>query len=96
MLGHRYGTAAEYVDAGITIIHNDSQDILQAVSEMMSRLDGTWIDTHQDLEDQERFWEWALECGIADAIPPGPWQQSFTRARLGTAFLRKFQGILMT
>ena len=96
MLGHRYGTAAEYVDAGITIIHNDSQDILQAVSEMMSRLDGTWIDTHQDLEDQERFWEWALQCGIADAIPPGPWQQSFTRARLGTAFLRKFQGILMT
>ena len=96
MLNHRYGTTAEYVDAGITIIHNEPQEITQAVSEMISRLDGTWIATPEDHEAQERFWEWALECGIADHIPPGPWEQSFTRALLGAAFLRKFEEILMS
>jgi putative glycosyltransferase (TIGR04372 family) len=96
MLGHRYGKTQEFRDSATTVIHNDPQDISRVIIEMMSRLDGTWSETAGALAAQNKFWDWAVECGIDEAIPEGPWQQSFTRARLGSDFLDKYHEIMMS
>ena len=95
MIKHRYGSSQEYANAGFDIAYNDPNDITQAVLEMLSRLDGSWVSTTESQQLQRAFWDWARRCGIDDDLPEGPWQQSFTRARLGENFLSKHRHALL-
>ena len=92
---HRFGTSEEYANAGFRIVYNDPEDITQAVMEMVSRLDGTWAQTTEADELQQAFWNWARCCGIDEDLPEGPWQQSFTRARLGAHFLNRYCEVML-
>ncbi|WP_319585138.1 TIGR04372 family glycosyltransferase [uncultured Pseudodesulfovibrio sp.] len=41
---------------GITVHDNTPEEILEACKEMIARLDGTWVETPEDVEMQEQFW----------------------------------------
>lgn len=63
---------------GIVVYDNTPEEILEAVREMEGRLDGTWVDTDDDIELQERFWKY-FRAQSKDNVCVG---------RIGTDFLR--------
>jgi putative glycosyltransferase (TIGR04372 family) len=78
-------THSEYYDRiGIRIIDLTPEEILSAVQEQWQRLQGTWVDTEEDLQRYQRFWE------ILDSLPQFPgwhgWIQF--KARVGATWLR--------
>jgi putative glycosyltransferase (TIGR04372 family) len=48
-------TPRELTPLDITIHENTPEEVLDAVKEMVARLDGTWIETDEMRQRQERF-----------------------------------------
>lgn len=46
-----------YNDLGVEIVDNTSDEITDAVIEMEGRLEGTWVETAEDIELQTIFWK---------------------------------------
>jgi putative glycosyltransferase (TIGR04372 family) len=56
-LFHSYSRTEEYEDAKIKIQDLSSKEILKAVLEMEARLTGSWQDSAEDQQLQNRFWQ---------------------------------------
>lgn len=54
-----------YVKKGIVLEDNTGEEILEAAIELNKRLDGLWIETEEELEHYDKYWEimrmWNLE-----------------------------------
>ena len=55
-LEYKFHDTEEYEHLGIQIINLSQEDILMTVKESWSRLEGTWVDTSGDEENQKKFW----------------------------------------
>ena len=73
-----------YNEAGLEVIENSGDEILDLAVEMNARIDGTWLDTEEDNELQRRY---------LDFFPPNHPQYGFT-ARVGAHFLRQNRELL--
>lgn len=81
---HPYYRAEEYEKAKITVQDLSPEEILQAVMEMESRLTGTWKETEEDIQLQQRFWKLFKE----DAAFHTYNGRIHPQARVGSLFLR--------
>lgn len=54
---HSYDFTEKYINAGIKIENLSQEEINQGVLEMEARLNGTWKDSEEDQQLQDRFWE---------------------------------------
>lgn len=82
---HLLVTTEEFEAAGIELIENTPDEIVDAAKEMNSRLDGTWVTTDEDERLQRRFRE---------LFDPACSQFGHFTARLSAAFLRQNPGWL--
>ena len=67
------------------IIKNTAEEITEVVLEMNQRLDGTWIETDEDVELQNRFKK------LRENVPKWQIQEG---VRIGADFLRRYQHLL--
>ena len=75
----------ELIEGDIEIVKNTAEEITEVVLEMNQRIDGTWVETDEDIELQERFKK------LRQHQPPWKVQQS---VRIGAAFLRRYKHLL--
>ena len=75
----------ELTECDIEVINNTADEITEVVLEMNQRLDGTWIETDEDIELQARF------SGLRASVPKWQVQPS---VRIGADFLRRYQNLL--
>ena len=73
------------IEGDIEIVKNTAEEITEVVLEMNQRIDGTWVETDEDIELQERFKK------LRQSQPPWKVQQS---VRIGAAFLRRYKHLL--
>jgi putative glycosyltransferase (TIGR04372 family) len=73
------------IQGDFEIVKNTAEEITEVVLEMNQRIDGTWIETDEDIELQERFKK------LRQGQPPWKVQQS---VRIGAAFLRRYKHLL--
>lgn len=78
-----------YQDHGITLFKNTEDDILEATMEIMSRIDGTWVDTREDIENYERYLEIYREMDEYQCNNPQNWLGGAVPWRPAATFLRK-------
>jgi hypothetical protein len=57
-LEHSYLHSEKYVQSGIRIIDRTEDEILSAVQERWQRIQGTWVDTEDDISRHQIFWEY--------------------------------------
>ena len=76
--------ADQYQRAGIEMVNNTAEEILDLAQEMNARLGGTWVTTDEDEELQRRFRE---------ILQPGHLFKDM-RCRMGAKFLRQNQELL--
>jgi len=55
-LEHKFHHTEQYENSGIKIINLSKEEILATVEEGWKRLEGTWVDTKHDIEEQKKFW----------------------------------------
>lgn len=83
-LAHSYQHSEKYEKARILVQDLTQEEILQAVEEMEARLNGSWKDSEEDNQLQNRFWEifkaWPEYKKHHGRIHP--------KARVGSAFLK--------
>jgi putative glycosyltransferase (TIGR04372 family) len=75
----------ELIEGDIQIVKNTAEEITEVVLEMNQRIDGTWVETDEDIELQERFKK------LRQGQPPWKVQQS---VRIGADFLRRYKHLL--
>ena len=81
---HEWGRTEKYTRAGIDVVENSSEEILDLVIEMNARLDGTWIEDDNDEELQSQYRSmFPKDCPIVGHP-----------SRIGSYFLRKNAWIL--
>jgi hypothetical protein len=73
------------IQGDFEIVKNTAEEITEVVLEMNQRIDGTWVETDEDIELQERFKK------LRQGQPPRKVQQS---VRIGAAFLRRYKHLL--
>ena len=73
------------IEGDLEIVKNTAEEITEVVLEMNQRIDGTWVETDEDIELQERFKK------LRRSQPPWKVQQS---VRIGAAFLRCYKHLL--
>ena len=73
------------IEGDIEIVKNTAEEITEVVLEMNQRIDGTWVETDEDIVLQERFKK------LRRSQPPWKVQQS---VRIGAAFLRRYKHLL--
>ena len=73
------------IQGDVEIVKNTAEEITEVVLEMNQRIDGTWVETDEDIELQERFKK------LRQHQPPWKVQQS---VRIGAAFLRRYKHLL--
>ena len=83
--GEGWGHKKSLIYGDIEIVKNSAEEITEAVLEMNQRIDGTWVETSEDIELQARFRE------LREAVPHWQVQQS---VRIGAAFLRRYKHLL--
>ncbi len=75
-----------YEDLGIEVVENSAEEILDLTIEMNARLDGEWVDTEEDIDQQKKYQdiyqEWIDRSGLCE-------YSTFKDYRIGTLFLRK-------
>lgn len=76
---HDWGRTDKYIDAGIEVIENTSEEILDLVMEMNARIDDTWVTNDGDEELQIRYRDLFSSDHPTFGFP----------SRIGTQFLRK-------
>ncbi len=67
-----------------SLVKNTPSQIIEVIEEMLERLNGTWLESEEDIELQKRF------RGVVNLLPPG----ERTPARMGAKFLREHQYLL--
>jgi len=75
----------DLIQGDFEIVKNTAEEITEVVLEMNQRIDGTWVETDEDIELQERFKK------LRQNQPPWKVQQS---VRIGAAFLRRYKHLL--
>jgi putative glycosyltransferase (TIGR04372 family) len=55
-LEYNFSHTEEYENSGIKIINLSKEEILAVIEEGWKRLEGTWVDTKNDIEEQKKFW----------------------------------------
>ncbi len=80
-----WATNRHFIEGDIEIIKNTAEEINEVVFEMNQRLDGTWIETDEDVELQIRYKK------LREAVPKWHVQEG---VRIGAAFLRRYQHLL--
>ncbi len=55
-LNHVYFKTNHYLQAGIKIVDLTPEEILYATQECWQRIDGSWMDTEEDLKNHQQFW----------------------------------------
>ena len=80
----RFLRTDQYIKADLEIIHNTTEEIEDAMQEMIARLQGTWEMTEDDEDFQQRFWK---------IFNPNDINKVFL-ARIGTEFLRQNKELL--
>jgi len=83
--GEGWGHKRSLLEGDIEIIKNTSDEINEVVLEMDQRLNGTWIETEEDIELQSRF------NSLRSKIPKWQVQEG---VRIGADFLRRYQHLL--
>ena len=73
------------IEGDIEIIKNSAEEITEVVLEMDQRLNGTWFETDEDVELQNRFKK------LRDVLPKNRVQEG---VRIGADFLRRYQHLL--
>jgi len=56
------GSSSEYSKAGVSLVENTSQEILDAVIEMVDRIEDKWIETPASASLQQKFWATYESC----------------------------------
>lgn len=74
----------EFNSAGLETVENEPEEIVELVDEMLARIKGTWMETEQDRELQERL------RSLYKPLNPGYGY----RSRMGAWFLRRNQDLL--
>lgn len=82
---HTFTFTNLFKDAGIELVENSSQEILEIVIEAEERYKGTWITTPEDEELQQSFWSSLPENHHSTPV----------RSRIGTSFLRNNRYLLL-
>ena len=55
-LENKFSHTEQYENSGIKIINLSKEEILAVVEEGWKRLEGAWVDTKNDIEEQKKFW----------------------------------------
>lgn len=74
----------KFAEAGIEVVENSADDVLDLARELNARLDGTWIPGADDEK---------LQRAYRDAFPPDHPSRGFP-SRVGAGFLRRHQELL--
>ena len=80
-----WATNRIHIEGDIEIIKNTSDEINEVVLEMDQRLNGTWIETEEDIQLQSRF------NSLRSKMPKWQVQEG---VRIGANFLRRYQHLL--
>ena len=56
-LCHNYGNSYRYADAGIRFVDLEPHELMTAVQEFWYRIDGSWNESPEDEDRQQRFWK---------------------------------------
>ena len=80
-----WATNRHHIEGDIEIIKNTAEEINEVVLEMDQRLNGTWIETDEDVELQNRFKK------LRENVPKWRVQEG---VRIGADFLRRYQLLL--
>lgn len=83
--GEGWGHKRSLIEGDIEIVKNTAEEITEVVLEMDQRLNGTWIETDEDIELQHRFKK------LREAVPKWQVQEG---VRIGAAFLRRYKHLL--
>ncbi|MEI8024455.1 MAG: TIGR04372 family glycosyltransferase [Actinomycetota bacterium] len=83
--GDGWGHKRSLIEGDIEIVKNSPEEITEVVLEMDQRLNGTWIETDEDIELQNRFRQ------LRDVVPKNRVQED---VRIGADFLRRYQHLL--
>ena len=83
--GEGWGHKKSLIDGDIEIIKNTAEEICEVVLEMDQRLNGTWIETDEDVELQNRLKK------LQEVVPKWQIQEG---VRIGAAFLRRYKHLL--
>lgn len=79
-----------YSNAGLKIVDNSAQEIMEIVTEMNERLDGVWIETEEDKQLQQRYH--MLRQKWIEKHPSC--EKRFYHANCGAIFLRNHKDML--
>lgn len=77
-------TSQQYIENGLEPVENSSQEIFDVVIEMDERLKGTWQNSQEDVELQNRFWSIYFKGREQEKHP----------TRVGALFLRQNRDLL--
>jgi putative glycosyltransferase (TIGR04372 family) len=83
-LANGYGTSHEYESAGVSLVDLTEEQILQATTEQVDRINGTWKDEKSDQEWHPKFW--AIFREMPDFHRYHGWVHPKTK--IGTHYLR--------
>jgi putative glycosyltransferase (TIGR04372 family) len=83
--GVGWGHKSSLIKGDFEIVKNSAEEITEVVLEMNQRLDGTWIETDEDVELQNRFRK------LRKVVPKWQVQEC---VRIGANFLRRYQHLL--
>ena len=83
--GEGWGHKRSLIEGDIEIVKNSAEEITEVALEMDQRLNGTWIETDEDIELQNRFKK------LKVAVPKWQVQES---VQIGADFLRRYQHLL--
>ena len=83
--GEGWSHKKSLIESDIEIVKNTADEITEVVLEMDQRLNGTWIETDEDIELQNRFKK------LQVAVPK--WQVQ-PGVRIGAGFLRRYKHLL--
>ena len=83
--GDGWGHQRSLIEGDIEIVKNSSAEITEVVIEMDQRLNGTWIETDEDIDLQQRFRK------LREVVPKNRVQED---VRIGADFLRRYQHLL--
>ena len=83
--GDGWGHNRSLIEGDIEIVKNTAEEITDVVLEMDKRLNGTWIETDEDIELQSRFRK------LQEVVPKTRVQEG---VRIGADFLRRYQHLL--
>jgi putative glycosyltransferase (TIGR04372 family) len=88
---HSYGRSGEYEKVGISIIDLTAEEILLAIMEFVTRLEGKWEESDEDSQLQARFWELFKSYPDFNKFHG----KIHAEARIGAHFLRNNQNWLI-